>query len=144
MPVRRPKIPAVDAPGALLVGILDADLLLVWMEPPSTVSDELDQEGVTARPLGHHGESLVTHRSPEQLNRLLNGSSHVLIAHPAEVVAVSSTEEGEHLIVYDVAHRRGEAGADKCQLSALPKGVLDSGGQLAKLANLLVVTPCRG
>src|ERR1700722_10889532 len=109
------------------------------MEPPSTVSDELDQEGVTARPFGHHGESLVTHRSPEQLNRLLDGSSHVFIMHPSEVVAISSTEEGEHLIVYYIAHRRGEAGADKYQLSALPKGVLDSGGQLAKLANLLVV-----
>jgi hypothetical protein len=78
------------------------------MESPGTVPDELDQEGVTARPFGHHGKRLVTDCAPKQLNRLLNGSFYVFVVHPSEMVAISSAKEGEHLIVYDIAHRRGE------------------------------------
>ena len=107
------------------------------MTAPHPRADELDEERVAASPLDHLSEHVIGELTPVRLYRFPDRAGHVLAPDRTQVVALRPPEEGEHLVVHDVADGQGQAGTHEGELALFPEGVLQRRGELAELADLV-------
>ena len=73
------------------------------------MTNQLDEEGIPASTLDHHGQGLAADHAPGVGDGLPDRPGYVATAYRTEVMAVGPTEKGQHLVVQEITHRRGEA-----------------------------------
>ena len=125
-------------------GVLDGDLACAWVEPPGLCSYKLEEEPVSTGPVDHHVQSGPADASTSRLDGFTEGALDLGSLYRAQGMPFNPAQEGEDLIVDEVAHAGGQPGAGEGEFAAFPERMLHDGGNLAQSRGLVVVDLVEG